>query len=78
MSFGTEFRAAGVFGILYGTACLLIPHILFPTEEEAIVRTEKMRRNAIESSSQSMRWYRSPVFILPCVGLFTYGVYALT
>jgi hypothetical protein len=78
ISFATIFHIAGVFSILYGTACLLIPHILFPTEEEAIVRAEKMRRSTIKSRSQSMHWYRSPVFILPCIGLLAYGVYALT
>jgi len=78
MFFATGFHAAGVFGILYGTACLLIPHILFPTEEEAIVRAEKMRRRIIKSRSVFINWYLSPVILLPCFGFLIYGLYALS
>jgi hypothetical protein len=78
VSFATGFYSAAISGILYGTVCILMPHIFFPTPEEERARAEKMRCSALQSSSAPINWYRSPVFILPCIGLLAYGVYTLT
>lgn len=66
------------FVILYGGACLLIPQILFPSEEEAEIRSAKLRDRAAQSSSAPVDWYFSPVFLLPLIGILAYLVYTLS